>query len=83
VLTRLVRPIELPTLLLWGGRDKFLVRELTEGLEQWVPRVRVEHLPEATHWVQNDEPERVNAAVLAFLASEPAPVPSPGTPGEG
>jgi pimeloyl-ACP methyl ester carboxylesterase len=26
------------------------------------------YLPEATHWVQHDEPERVSRALLAFLA---------------
>jgi pimeloyl-ACP methyl ester carboxylesterase len=27
------------------------------------------YLPEATHWVQHDEPERVSRALLTFLQS--------------
>jgi pimeloyl-ACP methyl ester carboxylesterase len=28
-------PISSPTLLIWGDKDRYLVRELTEGLERW------------------------------------------------
>ena len=62
-----VRPVECPTLVIWGDRDAYLVPALADGLEPWVPRVRVERLPEASHWVQHDEPERVNGLVVAFL----------------
>lgn len=62
---------ELPTLVIWGERDRYLGTRLTEGLSAWVPNLRLERLPAASHWVQNDEPERVNELLLAFL-SEPA-----------
>jgi pimeloyl-ACP methyl ester carboxylesterase len=64
---RFPRRIEAPTLLIWGDRDRFLVPRLTEGLEAWVPNLRVEHLPDASHWVQNDCPERVNRLLIDFL----------------
>lgn len=62
-----VRPTDLPTLLIWGDRDPYLVRGLTEGLERWAPDLRVTHLPNATHWVQHDAPEEVNRLLIEFL----------------
>jgi pimeloyl-ACP methyl ester carboxylesterase len=59
--------VRVPTLLLWGEQDHALDVELTEGVEQWVPDLRVERLPEATHWVQNDAPEEVSASLTTFL----------------
>jgi pimeloyl-ACP methyl ester carboxylesterase len=64
---RSIRPIDCPTLLVWGERDKYLVPALTRGLEPWVTNLRVHRLPHATHWVQHDEPEEVNRLLLAFL----------------
>lgn len=62
-----VRPIQVPTLLLWGERDRYLSIRLTQGLEAWVPDLRICRLPHASHWVQNDAPDDVNQAMLAFL----------------
>src|SRR4051812_38763689 len=62
-----VRPIGTPTLLIWGDRDSCLVPALTEGLGPWVKNLKVEHLPNATHWVQHDEPVRVGELLLDFL----------------
>lgn len=56
-----------PTLVLWGMRDGALVRANVDGLERWVPDVRVERVEEARHFVQWDAPARVNAALVAFL----------------
>jgi pimeloyl-ACP methyl ester carboxylesterase len=64
---RSVRTIDIPTLLVWGERDRYLVPHLTRGLERWVTRLRVERLPGATHWVQHDDPETVNRLLLAFF----------------
>jgi pimeloyl-ACP methyl ester carboxylesterase len=36
-----------------------------------VPDVRVERLPDASHWVQHDEPERVNALLVEHLRRQP------------
>jgi pimeloyl-ACP methyl ester carboxylesterase len=62
-----LHPIDLPTLLIWGERDRYLGIRLTEGLEQWVPNLRIERLPNASHWVQNDLPDRVNELLVEFL----------------
>ena len=64
---RTVRRIEAPTLLIWGERDRYLVPQLAERLDGWVPNLRVLRLPRATHWVQHDEADRVNDAIVRFL----------------
>ena len=63
------RPIVAPTLLLWGDRDPFLTTRFTTGLEPWVPRLTVRHLPDAGHWVHWDEADAVTAALLAWCAA--------------
>jgi pimeloyl-ACP methyl ester carboxylesterase len=60
--------VEVPTLLLWGEQDDALGVELTEGLDRWVSDLRVERFPEATHWVQHDEPEEVSQSLVEFFA---------------
>jgi pimeloyl-ACP methyl ester carboxylesterase len=66
-LRRQVRPIAVPTLLIWGERDPYLGPRLTEGLEPWVPNLRLVRLRDASHWVQNDAPDEVNRLMLEFL----------------
>jgi pimeloyl-ACP methyl ester carboxylesterase len=60
-------PITVPTLLIWGEQDRYLGLALTEGLDRWVPGLRVERIADASHWVQADAPERVNQLLLDFL----------------
>jgi pimeloyl-ACP methyl ester carboxylesterase len=60
-------PVRAPTLLVWGERDQALDISLTENLDRWVPDLRVERIPDASHWVLADDPERVNELLLEFL----------------
>jgi epoxide hydrolase 4 len=62
-------PIEMPTMVIWGMRDRHLGSELAEPLPQWVPDLRMERIPEATHWVQHDAPERVNELLIDFFGA--------------
>jgi epoxide hydrolase 4 len=59
--------IESPVLVIWGDRDRYLGSELAEPPARFVPNARVVHVPEATHWVQNDAPERVNELLIDFF----------------
>ncbi|GHG04297.1 epoxide hydrolase [Deinococcus piscis] len=59
--------VRAPTLLLWGMQDMALVPELSEGLEEWVPDLRVVRFPDATHWLMDDEPLRVTNLLADFL----------------
>ncbi len=62
-----VQRIEAPVLVIWGEQDRYLGPELAEPDPRWVPNGRVERLPDASHWVQADAPERVNALLVEFL----------------
>ena len=53
--------------MVWGRRDPALLRENAEGLERWVPDVRVEEVAQAGHFVQSDAPDAVNAHLVRFL----------------
>jgi pimeloyl-ACP methyl ester carboxylesterase len=59
--------VRAPTLVVWGERDVALTTDLLDGLSEWVPDLRVERLPAATHWVQLDDTRRVTELLLGFL----------------
>jgi pimeloyl-ACP methyl ester carboxylesterase len=63
-----VRPVEMPTLVLWGEQDRYLGLPLLDGLGRWVPNLRVERFPDASHWLHAEIPERVNRLMTEFLA---------------
>jgi epoxide hydrolase 4 len=64
-----MRRIDAPVLVIWGERDSVLGSELAEPEPKWVSDVRVERLAEASHWVQNDAPERVNELLTGFFGA--------------
>lgn len=61
------RAIERPVQVIWGERDAALGPEMAEPDRAWVPDLRVERIPEATHWVQQDAPDEVNEILGRFL----------------
>jgi epoxide hydrolase 4 len=65
--------IRVPTLVLWGERDAFLEAALATASAELCDDARVEWLADATHWLHHEEPARVNAALIGFLAGAPAP----------
>jgi pimeloyl-ACP methyl ester carboxylesterase len=61
-------PVTAPTLVIWGERDRYLGAELAEPDRADVPGLeRVVRLPEASHWVQHDEPDRVSELLIGFF----------------
>jgi pimeloyl-ACP methyl ester carboxylesterase len=65
--------IDVPTLMLWGEHDKALTIESTHGTDAFVKDLTLRTLPGASHWVQQDEPETVNAMLEAWLTDHPVP----------
>ena len=64
-----IQPITAPTLVIWGGSDRFLGPTLAEPHHEDVPNLdRVERLPDASHWVHHDEAEHVNQLLVDFFA---------------
>ena len=65
--------IETPTLMIWGEEDVALSKPTTYGTERYVADLTLRYLPGVSHWVQQDDPEAVNAILEAWLSGEPVP----------
>ena len=60
-----------PAYVIWGERDRYVRAELAEPDRADVPQLeRVVRLPDASHWVQQDEPERVAQLLVEFFTDE-------------
>jgi pimeloyl-ACP methyl ester carboxylesterase len=59
--------MEVPTLVIWGVHDIALKPGLIDGLEEFVPNLRIERVEDGSHWLINEQPETVNAAMRGFL----------------
>jgi epoxide hydrolase 4 len=66
-------PVQAPTLVIWGERDRHLGADLAEPYSADVPNLEgVVRLPSASHWVQHDEPDRVSELLIDYFgAAEP------------
>ena len=61
-------PIDVPTLLFHGDRDGCVGVELLDGMEALFPKgLKKVIVPEAGHFMHQEKPDVVNAALLAFL----------------
>ena len=67
MLRSLVRPISIPTMLVWGEREPVFTRQTTENFEEYVPNLRIVRVPDAGHFPQADAPDVVNKALIEFL----------------
>jgi pimeloyl-ACP methyl ester carboxylesterase len=61
------RRIDVPTLILWGDRDRYLIPENAEPDPAWLPQAELVRFPQASHWLQHEEPARVNELIIDFL----------------
>jgi pimeloyl-ACP methyl ester carboxylesterase len=59
--------VRVPTLVIWGESDRALPKSLVDGLEEFVPDMRLERIPEGTHWIIHEQPERVNLLIRSAL----------------
>lgn len=67
----LKKKISAPTLLIWGEEDQALGRELTLGMEPlFTGPFKIEYIPQCGHFVNEEEPEKVNAHLLNFLQTK-------------
>ena len=60
-----------PTLLIWGERDLALDKHINDTLARYVLDLQIETLAEASHWVQLDAAETVNARLFDFFLQKP------------
>jgi pimeloyl-ACP methyl ester carboxylesterase len=59
--------VRVPTLLLWGRKDRFLGAEMAQPSIDLCDDGHLEFVDEASHWIQHEEPERVNRRILEFF----------------
>lgn len=59
--------ITVPTLMIWGAKDLALGREMAQPSIDLCDRGRLVFIEEAGHFVQHEEPARVNELLLQFL----------------
>jgi haloalkane dehalogenase len=71
-----VAALGLPTLVLWGGKDRFASVKMAHRFHDEIPGSELVILEEAGHFIWADEPERTTEALLDFLTralSSPGP----------
>jgi pimeloyl-ACP methyl ester carboxylesterase len=59
--------VKVPTLVVWGEADAALRPGLLAGLDAVVPELRIVRLPEASHWLVHEAPERVVTEIRDFV----------------
>jgi pimeloyl-ACP methyl ester carboxylesterase len=61
--------VNIPTLMIWGEEDTAIDIRCTDGTQQWVPDLELHRLPDVSHWVQQEAPEKVNAILREWLSA--------------
>jgi len=63
------RRIQVPTLFIFAEQDFAILPRSVRGLDKHIAaEYREVRIPDSGHWVQNEAPDEVNAALLEFLA---------------
>jgi pimeloyl-ACP methyl ester carboxylesterase len=61
--------LTVPTLLLWGDRDRYLSTRLTEGYEPYADRMTTEIVAHSGHFIVDERPELILDRALTFFNS--------------
>ena len=59
--------VSLPTLVIWALDDIALPPDLIEGLGQYVTQLRLQTVPDASHWIVHERPHQLAQLVASFL----------------
>ncbi|HZV92877.1 MAG TPA: alpha/beta fold hydrolase [Caldimonas sp.] len=59
--------VKVPTLVVWGDADIALPASLLDGLDEFVPDMRISRIPGATHWIIHEHPALVMAEIEEAL----------------
>ena len=59
--------VKVPTLLIWGEKDRYLLIGNLEDLEKYVPNLTVKRIPDGSHWVIHEQPALINAYIHDFI----------------
>lgn len=61
--------VKVPTLVIWGEDDIALPVSLVDGLDAFVPDMRLVRVPGATHWIVHERPAFIAAEIERELAA--------------
>jgi pimeloyl-ACP methyl ester carboxylesterase len=61
--------VKVPTLVIWAEEDSALPPSLIDGLEAYIPTLRLVRVPGATHWIVHEQPELVAGEIERALAA--------------
>jgi pimeloyl-ACP methyl ester carboxylesterase len=62
------RTVRVPTRILWGMRDAFLTAEMARDSLRYRTDAELIQFPDATHWLQHEEPVRVSQILVDFFS---------------
>lgn len=62
------RNVHVPTRILWGMRDAFLIPEMAQDSLRYCPEGELYTFAEASHWLQHEEPERISKSLIDFFS---------------
>jgi epoxide hydrolase 4 len=62
--------VHVPTLVIWGERDRALITANLDGLEEFVPDLTIRRIPDANHWVVHQRPDLVNGYIREFVTNQ-------------
>ena len=63
--------VKVPTLVLWGLQDRYLLAGNLSGLGRYVPDMKVKLFPDASHWLNRAKSAEVNRYMRQFISGAP------------
>jgi len=59
--------VRVPTLVIWGEKDRYLLTGNLEGLDNFVPDLTIKRIPDGSHWVIHQKSALVNTYMQDFI----------------
>jgi pimeloyl-ACP methyl ester carboxylesterase len=60
--------VRVPTLVVWAEADRALLPGLIDGIDEFVPKLTLVRVPQATHWIIHEQPALIARQIDAFLS---------------
>lgn len=62
--------IQVPTLVIWGEQDPYLLTGNLNGLEDFVLNLQSRRVPDGSHWVIHEKSDLVNSYIRGFIEEQ-------------
>ena len=60
--------VTVPTRVIWGMADMALPPTLLDGLDRFVPDLRIERIAGCSHWIVHEQPTKINRLMRSYLS---------------